>query len=198
MACGTRLTNRFAGAFIFPTLDAFTRGAPDVFLQAFGDPHTNYTTDPAAFWAQDQWRPASGLTVVAGLRYEVQRLPAPFHSPTRNFAPRLGIAWQPHGRGGWVFRAGAGLFYDRYPLAFLNDAIQKDGIHGFEQYAAGADAVRVFALAAAARSPLPSMASRARFTGPTPASTPLQPTPANSPPASSGRSTPTPRSPSST
>jgi hypothetical protein len=143
----TRLTNRFAGVFIFPTLDAFTRGAPDVFLQAFGDPHTNYTTDPTAFWAQDQWRPASGLTVVAGLRYEVQRLPAPFHSPTRNFAPRLGIAWQPHGRGGWVFRAGAGLFYDRYPLAFLNDAIQKDGIHGFEQYAAGADAVRVFALA---------------------------------------------------
>ncbi|MCX6622315.1 MAG: hypothetical protein NTY38_14850, partial [Acidobacteria bacterium] len=31
--------------------------------------------------------------------------------------------------------------------AFLNDAIQKDGIHGFEQYAAGPDAVRVFALA---------------------------------------------------
>ena len=26
-----------------------------------------------------------------------------------------------------MFRAGAGLFYDRFPLAFLNDAIQKDG-----------------------------------------------------------------------
>ena len=141
------LANRFAGVFIFPTLNDFMRGAPDVFLQAFGDPHARYATDPAAFWAQDQWRPLSGLTVVAGLRYEFQRLPAPFHSPNLNLAPRLGIAWQPHGHGAWVFRAGAGLFYDRYPLAFLNDAIQKDGMHGFEQYAAGPDAIRVFALA---------------------------------------------------
>jgi hypothetical protein len=45
-----------------------------------------------------------------------------------------------------VLRAGAGLFYDRFPLAFLNDAVQKDGIHGFEQYAEGSDAARLFAL----------------------------------------------------
>ena len=141
-----RLANRFAGIFIFPTVDDFTRGAPDVFLQAFGDPHTRYSTDPAAFWAQDQWRPASGLTVIGGLRYEAQRLPAPFGSITRNLAPRLGLAWHPRGRGPWVFRAGAGLFYDRYPLAFLNEAIQKNGIQGFEQYAVGADAVRAFTL----------------------------------------------------
>jgi len=142
-----RLANYFAGVFIFPTLADFARGSPDVFLQAFGNPRTRYATDPAALWVQDQWRPASGFTVVAGLRYEAQRLPAPFGSATRNVAPRLGFAWQPHGRGAWVFRAGAGLFYDRYPLAFLNDAIQKDGVHGFEQYAVGADAVRAFALA---------------------------------------------------
>jgi hypothetical protein len=141
-----RLANRFSGVFVFPTLEDFTRGTPDVFLQAFGDPRTRYSTDPVAFWVQDQWRPASGLTVVGGLRYEAQRLPAPFGSATRNLAPRLGVAWQPHGRGRWVLRAGAGLFYDRYPLAFLNDAIQKDGIHGFEQYAVGPEAVRAFAL----------------------------------------------------
>jgi hypothetical protein len=87
--------------------------------------------------------------VVAGIRYEAQKLPAPFGSAAHNLAPRLGIAWQPHARGPWVLRAGAGLFYDRYPLAFLNDAIQKDGIHAFEQYALGADAVRAFALSRA-------------------------------------------------
>jgi hypothetical protein len=144
-----RLANRFAGVFLFPTLDDFTRGTPDVFVQAFGDPRTHYSTDPVAFWAQDQWRPFTGFTLIGGIRYEVQRLPAPFGTATRNIAPRLGIAWQPHGHGTWVFRAGAGLFYDRYPLAFLNDAIQKDGIHGFEQYAVGADAVRAFVLARA-------------------------------------------------
>jgi hypothetical protein len=144
-----RLANRFAGIFVFPTLDAFVNGRPDVFLQAFGDPRTRFATDPLAFWLQDQWRPASGLTVIAGIRYELQRLPAPFADATRNFAPRLGVAWQPGGRGAWVFRAGAGLFFDRYPLAFLNDAIQKDGLHGFEQYAIGADAVRAFAVSQA-------------------------------------------------
>jgi hypothetical protein len=142
-----RLANRFAGVFVFPTLDDFVRGTPDVFLQAFGDPRTRYSTDPVAFWVQDQWRAAAGLTVVGGVRYEAQRLPAPFGSATRNIAPRLGVAWQPTGHGPWVFRVGAGLFYDRYPLAFLNDGIQKDGVHAFEQYAVGPDAVRAFAIA---------------------------------------------------
>jgi hypothetical protein len=150
-----RLANRFAGVFLFPTLDDFVRGTPDVFLQAFGDPHTQYSTDPVAFWAQDQWRPASGLTVVYGLRYDAQRLPKPFGPASHNVAPRLGMAWQPGGRSKWVFRAGAGLFYDRYPLAFLNDAIQKDGISGYEQYAVGGDAVRAFQLARGGPLPAP-------------------------------------------
>ena len=141
-----RLANRFAGVFVFPTLDAFSTGAPDLFLQAFGDPHTRYGTKPLAFWAQDQWRPVAGLTVIAGVRYEAQDLPQPFGATAHSVAPRLGFAWQPHGRGPWVFRAGAGLFYDRFPLAFLNDAIQKDGIHGLELFAEGADAARVFAM----------------------------------------------------
>ena len=138
------LAERFAGIFVFPSLDAFTAAAPDVFLQAFGEPRTRYSTDPIALWAQDQWRPVSGLTIVAGVRYEAEILPRPFGNATRAVAPRLGIAWQPHGHGHWVFRAGSGLSYDRFPLAFLNDAIQKDGVHGFEQYAVGSDAVRIF------------------------------------------------------
>jgi hypothetical protein len=142
-----RLANRFGGVFVFPTLNDFTQARPDVFLQAFGDPSTRYATLPVAFWAQDQWRPSTGVTVVYGLRYEAQWLPAPFGSVTRNAAPRVGVAWQPNRRGKWVFRAGAGLFYDRYPLAFLNDGIQKDGVQGYEQYTVGANAVRAFQLA---------------------------------------------------
>ena len=141
-----RLANRFAGIFVFPTLNAFASGTPDMFIQAFGDPHTQYGTNPIAFWLQDQWRPVAGVTVIAGLRYEGQTLPRPFSNVTHNVGPRLGIAWHPHGHGPWVFRAGAGFFYDRFPLAFLNDALQKGGVQGFEQYAEGAEAARVFAL----------------------------------------------------
>lgn len=140
----SRLANRYGGIFIFPTLDQFLLGAPDVFIQAFGDPRTNMTTTPGALWLQDRWEPLPGLTVEAGLRYDAQRLPPPFRSATHNVAPRIGVAWQPGGKGKLVFRAGAGLFYDRYPLAYLNDAIQKDGVHGFEQYATGEMATRAF------------------------------------------------------
>ncbi len=146
VALDASLASRFAGIFIFPTVADFTRGAPDVFLQAFGDPRTRYSTTPLAFWGQDQIRLAPGLTLVAGVRYEAQILPSPFGAATRNIAPRLGLAWQPHGKGPWVFRLGAGVFYDRYLLGFLNDAIQKDGTHAYEQYAVGADAVRAFEL----------------------------------------------------
>ena len=137
------LTNRFAGIFLFPTLADFARGSPDVFIQAFGNPHTETTAVPLGVWLQDRWQPASGLTIEAGARYEGERLPKPFTSPTHNFSPRLGIAWHPRATS-FVLRGGFGLFYDRYPLAFLNDALQKNGTHGFEQYATGDAAVRAF------------------------------------------------------
>ena len=54
-----------------------------------------------------------------------------------------------------MLRAGFGLFFDRYPLAFLNDAIQKDNRQGFEQYAVGDSATQVFSVTRGARLPEP-------------------------------------------
>jgi hypothetical protein len=141
-----RLPNRFAGIYIFPTLADFSRAAPDVFIQRFGDPHRQSSTVPLGIWLQDQWQPGAGVTIVAGIRYDAQKLPKPIPSETNNWSPRFGIAWHP-GTSAWVLRGSFGLFYDRYPFAFLSDAIQMDGIHGFEQYAAGGTAARAFALA---------------------------------------------------
>jgi hypothetical protein len=39
----------------------------------------------------------------------------------RNFAPRLGIAWDPTGKGKMSVRAGAGIFYDRISSQFFRD-----------------------------------------------------------------------------
>jgi hypothetical protein len=141
-----RLANRFGGIFVFPALDDFVAGRPDVFIQAFGEPRTRFGTTPCGAWIQDRWQPGAGLTVDWGLRWDGQLLPAPIPPARRNFSPRLGVAWHPPGSSSFVVRAGFGLFFDRYPLAYLNDAIQKDGQRAFEQYATGGDAQRVFDL----------------------------------------------------
>lgn len=140
-----RLANRFGGLFVFPTLADFEAGRPDMYVQAFGDPATHIRTTPIGMYVQDHWQARPGLTIEAGLRYDKQLLPAAIPGTSSNIAPRLGFSWRPSSTQALVIRAGFGLFYDRYPLAFLNDALQKDGLHGFEQYAAGADAVRAFA-----------------------------------------------------
>jgi hypothetical protein len=136
----SRLANRFAGIYVFPSLADFTAGRPDVYLQAFGDPRTSLSTLPAGLWLQDRWELAAGLSLETGVRYDVQTMPGGIPAAKRNIAPRLGMAWRPGGSASFVLRAGFGLFYDRYPLAYLNDAIQKNGVNGFEVYAAGADA----------------------------------------------------------
>jgi len=128
------IANRFHGIFVYPDLDAFLRNAPGFHIQAFGNPHTQFNTTPIGFWLNDRWQLAPGLNVEAGLRFDRQWLPSPIPETSRNLAPRLGLAWHPGGNSAWVFRAGAGLFYDRYPLGFLNDAIQKDGINAWEIY----------------------------------------------------------------
>ena len=142
-----RLANRFSGIYIFPTLSHFLAARPDVAIQAFGNPATEITTVPIGAWLQDHWQLAPGLTLEAGVRDDRQFLPRLIPETNRNIAPRLGLAWHPISASRWVLRAGTGLFYDRYPLAFLNDAIQKDGRHGFEQYLTGAQAVQAFVLA---------------------------------------------------
>jgi len=153
-----RLANRYRGVYVFPTLADFVLGRPDVFLQAFGDPRTRINTVPLGFWAQDRWQVGPGLSMTLGVRYDRQSLPRQFPVSNRNLAPRLGLAWQPGARSGWVFRAGAGLFYDRYPLEFLNYGVEKDGHQGFEQYLTGADAQLAFTLALAGTllQPLPA------------------------------------------
>jgi hypothetical protein len=125
---------RFGGVRIYPSIDAFDAGMASLTLQAVGDPALRMSTTPAGFWIQDRWQPRRGLTFDIGLRYDRQWLPRGVPMTSRNIAPRLGIAWHPRGESKWVLRAGAGIFYDRYPLAFVNQGLLKDGVRGWEVY----------------------------------------------------------------
>ncbi len=151
------LRTRFAGLYVFPRLEDFLAGRPDLFIQAFGDPHTRLSTLPVGLWLQDRWEARPGLHVELGLRFDRQRMPAGLPSSSNNLSPRFGLAWRPARNVPLVLRAGVGLFFDRYPLAYLNDALQKDGVRAVEQYAAGDDAVRAFRLGhgAGLSAPLP-------------------------------------------
>lgn len=66
---------------------------------------------------QDDWRLSDRLTVNLGLRYDEEDIT----DDSDNYAPRIGFAWDPVGKGKTVVRGGYGRFYDRFQLGFYQD-----------------------------------------------------------------------------
>jgi carboxypeptidase family protein/TonB-dependent receptor-like protein len=126
-----RLLDGFAGLYTFRTLNDLVADRPAYFQQTFGNPSTNFSVNRYAGFAQDHWALNSKLTLDFGLRYDFEQLPSIFNEDTNNFSPRLGLAFSP--LPGWVIRSGFGMFFDRYLLAYLNNAIEKDGQRAFDQ-----------------------------------------------------------------
>jgi hypothetical protein len=136
------MSDDFGGTYVFADLADFAAGHPNEFRQAFGTVGMDFGVTNVGAFITDRWSVARKLTVDLGLRYDLEHLPSAFHQDTGNFSPRLGLAY--HAAPSWVFRAGYGLFFDRYVLASLNPVIQKDGIGGFEQVLFGATAAALF------------------------------------------------------
>ena len=103
---------------------------------SFGFPAGGLGPDNRISWyIGDSWKVKPNFTVTAGLRYvrdtgrtdsdigpipELAQFNNQFYSglqdrvrqPNHNFAPQLGIAWDPKNNGKTVIRAGIGLFYE--------------------------------------------------------------------------------------
>ena len=135
----------FGSVYLFGSLADFLAGNPDQFRQAFGNPNVNFPVTSFGGFVQDHWSLAAKLSVDLGVRYDFEHLPAGFNQDTNNLSPRIGLAWSPLSK--WVFRAGYGVFFDRYVLANLTRAIEKNGAQGFEQVADGTVAASLFAAA---------------------------------------------------
>src|SRR5712692_8628712 len=147
----------FGALYIFPTLNAFLTGQPDQYRQAFGNPSTYFATPKYSGFLQDHWTLTRRFTVDVGIRYDFEHLPARFKHDTNDFAPRIGLAYSPSPN--WALRAGFGVFFDRYLLAAVNNALEKNGLQAFEQVADGQAATTIFQsqLGGSAGSPIPSI-----------------------------------------
>ena len=122
----------------------FLLGYPTNMNGAVGTSQTHFRFYTQNYYAQDDWKITRELTVNYGLRYEyvsppvAQELDHVFGFdfnvgkqifPTlgqvrnsiiepdhRNFAPRLGLAYNPIWATSWVIRAGVGIYYDQTQL----------------------------------------------------------------------------------
>src|SRR5207245_10040165 len=110
-------------------------GKPIQFRQAFGSTNVEFPVTSLGGFVQDHWSLARQRTVDLGVRYDFEHLPAGFNQDTNNVSPRIGLAWSPSPK--WVFRAGFGVFFDRYVLAHLTRASEKNGPEACEHVVDG-------------------------------------------------------------
>ncbi|MEZ5307232.1 MAG: TonB-dependent receptor [Pyrinomonadaceae bacterium] len=132
--------------YTFPTLqayiDAFTGVNPrsyTTFIEAFGNPDLEYTSNFVNFFAQDDWKVTPKLKINYGLRYDVYKIPdadasSPFSASqsfkvdNNNFAPRLGLVYGLRdGKYATILRASAGLYYDQPFLDIYRRGLQNNG-----------------------------------------------------------------------
>lgn len=80
----------------------------------------------AGLYYQDDWRWHPNITISYGFRYEMQT----GISDHVDLAPRFGFAWGVGGKSGppkFVLRGGTGVFYDRFQVAQILQAVRLNG-----------------------------------------------------------------------
>jgi len=139
------------GTFLGSTaLEDFLAGHPDRGDIFVGDSKRHVSINSYGFFFQDDWRVSPRLTINAGLRYDYTgpiredhnqlgnfdpavglqqvgvNISEPYAPDRNNFAPRLGISWDPLGKGKTVIRAGAGMTYE---IPHLSTFLGQNGVN---------------------------------------------------------------------
>ena len=110
--------------------------AYSTFQTVLGVPGASYKSYFYDFYVQDTWQVRHNLTVIYGVRWDRFQAPAGeanapfawtqhFTTPNRDWAPRLGIAWQFTPKT--VLRASSGLFYEAPPTNLWYNSFVNDG-----------------------------------------------------------------------
>ena len=114
----------YRGAYTFSTMANFLTGVYNNsgFTQTFAQSVVAQSNPNVGFYAQDEWKAGSRLTLNAGVRYDLQFLET-IETDRNNVSPRIGFAWVPGTDRATVVRGSAGLFFDRVPLRALANAL---------------------------------------------------------------------------
>jgi hypothetical protein len=134
-AHATSLTYARGAYFFAGPPDQFPQ--PFLFTQSLASSSTGLVADPrsvAAFgFVQDDWRVGSGVTLNAGLRYDVETISNldgdPIPVDGNNLQPRVGLAWDVGRTGRAVVRGGVGLYTQQHLLHPINRT-QLEGVDG--------------------------------------------------------------------
>jgi hypothetical protein len=146
----TNLLFNRTGLYLFPSFDALAQdltgnsaGAKHwlTFSQAIGNPIVDLYMNDYSFFAQDEYKVTSRLTLNLGVRYDYTSIPQPSVTnpdypatgriPTygKNIAPRIGFAYTLDAQSKTVVRGGYGIFYGRYPGGLINTFFLGNGIY---------------------------------------------------------------------
>ena len=111
--------------------------APFLFIQGVPEATAGTVADPrsisASGFIQDDWHVRPGVTLNAGLRYDVERVfnVRGYDAPVdkNNLQPRIGAAWSPRGSGRIAIHGGIGIYTQQQILYPIN-RVQLEGIEG--------------------------------------------------------------------
>jgi hypothetical protein len=137
------------GRYRFNSLDLFEQGLAqqyDYSFSATSDPKqpAKFDVNHMGFYAGDQWRARSNLTITSGMRVDIVRFP---DKPTANpaaeanfgyatdvvpnttlWSPRVGFNWSPRHEPTEQIRGGIGLFAGRPPYVWISNQYGNTGI----------------------------------------------------------------------
>jgi hypothetical protein len=143
----TDALNNGRGSYTYGSVTDFARDFTNLdggkrwqsYSQTFGDVLINTYVRDFNFFAQDQWKATSRLTLNYGIRYEYAQFSQPtrpnadypltgnVRQPGKNFAPRFGFAYTLDKAAKTVMRGSYGIFYARMPGSTLNSIFTSAG-----------------------------------------------------------------------